>query len=308
MDGEGEMNYKRLKSKKTLYFIIFCIIIILCTNTTIQDKLYLLYLDKESVSTSYSNTHSSSSKPNPDEIEKIKVISHRATCVNEPENSLDGINASIKNKVDYAEIDVQETKDGVVILMHDQSLKRLTGLNKEANQLNYSDIEKLSIASTFPYKARKERIPTLDQVIKDCNGNLKLIIEIKPFGNTKDLTNKVVNIIEKNNFVNQCKIHSLSYDILSRVKSLDSNIETGYIVTRPVKNLSLLKVNFYSVKQNLITEKLVESIHGSNRLVYAWTIDNAKDMNNTIKYKVDGIITDKPGLLLNLKKINAEKL
>lgn len=238
------------------------------------------------------------------EAENIKVISHRGKCFGEPENSLKAINSSINCKVDYAEIDVQETRDGIVVLMHDRSLRRLTGLNKNVDQLSFNEIEKLDIASRLSQHS-VERIPTLDGVIKKCNGKLNLIIEIKPYRNTADLTNKVVKIIDDNNFVNQCKVHSLSYRILLNVKRLNPNIQTGYIISRPINNLASLNVNFYSVQERLVSKKMVDDIHSRNKEIYVWTVDRTGDMNNLLKYNIDGIISDKPQLLLNIKKKNA---
>lgn len=236
-------------------------------------------------------------------FQNVKVIAHRGQCSGEPENSLKAIQSSIKYKVNYAEIDVQETEDGVVVLMHDRNLKRLTGLNKNVDQLTFNEIEKLNIEPPF-HKKGVERIPTLDEVIKKCNGKLDLIIEIKPYGNTKDLTNRVVKIIDDNNYVSQCKVHSVSYTILLDVKKLNHNIQTGYIISRPMNNLSLLNVNFYSIQENAINEKMVRDIHKVNKEIYAWTVDRKVDMNNMLKLNLDGIISDKPQMLLNIKKEN----
>ncbi|MEY8001817.1 glycerophosphodiester phosphodiesterase family protein [Clostridium sp. Mt-5] len=105
-------------------------------------------------------------------VKKVEIISHRAKCfIGETENSMDGIKDSISYKVDYAEIDVQETKDGVVVLMHDKTLKRLTGLNKKINQLDYKEIKELNINRlNFP-ECTIEEIPTLEQVVKYSSGH-----------------------------------------------------------------------------------------------------------------------------------------
>jgi glycerophosphoryl diester phosphodiesterase len=237
------------------------------------------------------------------EFQNVKVIAHRGQCFGEPENSLKAIQSSINCKVNYAEIDVQETKDGVVVLMHDRSLRRLTSLNKNVDQLTFNEIEKLNIETPF-HKKDVEKIPTLDEVIKKSNGKLKIIIEIKPYGNTEDLTNKVVKSIDDNNYVNQCKVHSVSYKILLDVKRLNPNIQTGYIVSRPMNNLGSLNVDFYSVQENVISKKMVSDIHRGNKEIYAWTVDRKVEMNNMLKLNVDGIISDKPQLLLNIKKEN----
>lgn len=239
----------------------------------------------------------------------IKIIAHRATYYNEPENSLSGIRSCINYKVDYAEIDVQETKDGTVILMHDYNLKRLTGLNKKVSDLDYNQIKKLNIHSHGFQSLGYEKIPTLNQVVTSSKGKLNLIIEIKPYGNTNDLTKKVVAIMEKNDIVKTSMVHSLSYGILLNVKRLDPNITTGYIVTNPIKNLSLMNVNFFSIKQNILNPNLIETIHQSHKRVFVWTVDNSSNIKDAINLNVDGVITDKPETLKNLlnekyKKIN----
>ncbi|MFL0250184.1 glycerophosphodiester phosphodiesterase [Clostridium neuense] len=233
---------------------------------------------------------------------RIKIIAHRATYFSEPENSLNAINDSIRHKVDYAEIDVQETRDGVVVLMHDKNLKRLTGLDSEVSNLNFNQIEKLNIASRYPSGHKREKIPTLNEAIKRSKGKLKLIIEIKPYGNTNDLTRRVVEIINKNKFVKQCLVHSMSYRILLEVKQLNPKIKTGYIVYRPMTNLTALNVDFYSVEQRAVTKNLVMQIHKLHRNIYSWTVDKPMYMDNMLKLHVDGIITDKPSILMDAKK------
>lgn len=234
-------------------------------------------------------------------IRKIKIIAHRGVYLNETENSIHAIDDSIRYKINYAEIDVQETKDGTVVLMHDKNLKRLTGLNADVNDLTFKQIEKLTLGKAVKNK-NQERIPTLDSVIKASKNKVRLIIEIKPYGNTEDLTKRVVNIIENNNFVNQCMVHSLSYNILLNVKSLNHNIKTGYIACWHRRDLTSLNVDFYSVEQRLITKKLVMEIHNEHKKIYSWTVDKPNNMNNMLKLNVDGIITDRPNILMDVKK------
>ncbi|PJI10522.1 MULTISPECIES: glycerophosphodiester phosphodiesterase family protein [Clostridium] len=235
------------------------------------------------------------------EIRRAKVIAHRGQGFGGQENSLGALEDSMKAKVDYAEIDVQETRDGKVVLMHDENLKRLTGLSADVNHLTYKQIERLNIAPPL-HRNDVVRIPTLDRVIKKCNNRLNLIIEIKPYGNTEDLTNKVVKIIEDNNYVNQCKIHSVSYGILLQVKRLNPNIQTGIIVCGRTSGLCSMNVDFYSIEDDVLNKNLVNDIHAVNRKVYAWTVDGKAGVNNMLGLDVDGIISNKPRLLMNIKK------
>ncbi|MDD3225436.1 MAG: glycerophosphodiester phosphodiesterase family protein [Clostridium sp.] len=227
----------------------------------------------------------------------IKIISHRGGYLYGPENSLKAIQYSIDHKVDYIEVDVQETKDGVVILMHDKNLKRLTRLNKTLIQLTYNEVKKLNISSSYWDKNETEKIPTLNEVVKKCNGKVKLIIEIKPYGNTIDLTNKVINIIKKNNFEKECMIQSMNYKTLVNIKKMKPGIMTGYIVYMPVKKLPSMDVDFYSIRRDIITKNLVSEIHKIDKKVYVWNIDTKFYMDDMIKLNVDGIITNNLDIL-----------
>nr|WP_052447535.1 glycerophosphoryl diester phosphodiesterase membrane domain-containing protein [Clostridium polynesiense] len=83
-------------------------------------------------------------------IKKVKLISHRGITEREPENSLSAIKASIEHNLNYAEIDVQMTKDGVVVLMHDETLKRLAGINKKVRDINYNELKNIDIGMSYP--------------------------------------------------------------------------------------------------------------------------------------------------------------
>lgn len=284
-------------------FIKLIIILLIFITSICAIYTYAFYIDKNKVymvKVNYNAQHENNIK-----INKEKIIAHRGVYFKETENSLDAIKNSINHKVCYAEIDVQSTKDGIVVLMHDKSLKRLTGLNKTVYQLNYDEIRKLNIGSHYFSRFRQKKIPTLNEVIKECNGKIKLIVDIKPYGDTKSLTQQVVSIIKKNNFENQCMIHSLSYNILSDVKRLNSNIETGYVIYNPLQLSDLTKfdVDFYSINQNMVTKSLVIQIHESNKKVYVWKVDNKDCMNKVINLNVDGVIADKLSTLIDIKKI-----
>lgn len=287
--------------KKLLTILLIPIILLFIFHVCYKNK-----TNMEIMKTNNTNALTANNYINNPNLNKIKIVAHRGVYSNEPENSMAAIKDSILHKVNYAEIDVQETKDGIVILMHDENLKRLTGVNKTVSELDYNQIEKLNIGMHYPFKYNFERIPTLNQVIRECNNKINLIIEIKPYYNTRDLTKKVVDIIDNNNFQKQCMIHSLSYSILLNVKRLNPNIPTGYIIYKPINNLTLLNVNFYSINEKSVTKKLILKIHNSNKKVYVWTVDNPIYVHKILRFNIDGIITDKPSLLISAKENKSE--
>lgn len=289
------MESKKIKRFKIIYLIIAAFLCI---------TFFFIMSEKQSVNAKQSSTRVKNLYKYLDDSNKIrgiKIIAHRGIYLNETENSIHAIEASINYKVNYAEIDVQQTKDGKVVLMHDKNLKRLTGLDGDVNDFTFKQIEGLKLGM-LARNRRIERIPTLESVINKARGRIKLLIEIKPYGNTADLTAKVVNIIEKNNFVNQCMIHSASYNILLGVRRLNPMIKIGYIAGWHRKDLTSLNVDFYSVEQGLITNDLVRKIHKERRTIYSWTVDKPNNMDDMLKLNVDGIITNRPNVLMKAGK------
>lgn len=145
------------------------------------------------------------------------TIAHRAGAERAPENTLIALKEALNAKADYAEIDVQETKDGELIILHDSNFKRTTGVDKNVWDVNYDEVRTYD-AGSFYYDGKGyyderfvgEKIPTLDEMIKYSKGRIKLLIEIKLTGHEKgDVTKKVVQLIKENNFENQCIIASM---------------------------------------------------------------------------------------------------
>ena len=112
-----------------------------------------------------------------------------------PENTVSALKSSIECGADFAEIDVQETKDGKLILLHDNSLKRTAGVQKNVWDMTLAQIRKLDAGTSFHKRFRGEKIPTLEEVLEFFKGKLDLNIEIKYNGKNKGIVNKVVRAI-----------------------------------------------------------------------------------------------------------------
>ncbi|MCY6483046.1 glycerophosphodiester phosphodiesterase [Clostridium aestuarii] len=228
----------------------------------------------------------------------VKITAHRGSSKDAPENTLEAIDVAIKNKADYAEIDVQETKDNKVVLIHDKSLSRTAGLDKNIWEANLDEIKQLDAGSWFDERFKGVRIPTLEEVIDHSRGKIKLNIEIKTNGHEKKLVQKVVNLIKRKGIINSCVVTSLNYNVIQEVEAMEPRIKTGYIMYVAIGNLHKLNVDFYSVEETNVTEKFVADAHMIGREVHVWTINEEEDMQKVIDLGVDNIITDNYKILL----------
>ena len=223
------------------------------------------------------------------------ITSHRGLSSEAPENTIPAIELAIEKFSDYAEIDVQETKDGVVILLHDSSLKRTTGVKKSIWNVTYEELLTYDAGSWFGNEYIGTVIPTLEEVLEVCQNRIKLNIEIKINGHEQYLIEKVVDLLEEYNFIDQCVITSTSYSALARVKELNSDIKTGYIMSIAYGYFYNKEyADFFSVKSSFITESMVRTAHSLGKEVHAWTVNSTTEVERLKQIGVDNIITDNP--------------
>ena len=228
----------------------------------------------------------------------ISVSAHRGGARKAPENTLSALEYAISSKSDFAEIDVQETKDGEVVLLHDNNLKRTTGLNANIWTLTYAELQQLDAGVRFNQSFRGEKIPTLEEAIEAARGKIQLNIEVKYNGHNPNLVRKVVRIIEEQEFTENCVLTSMNYKFLEQAKALNPEIRTGYTMNMTYGDLENMDgADFFPVKYTYITERFVEKVHALGKEVYAWTLNYQGDIQRMVNCKVDNIITDDPELV-----------
>lgn len=233
---------------------------------------------------------------------KVDITAHRGSSKDAPENTLSAIDAAIKNGATFAEIDVQETKDGKLVLLHDKSFMRTTGVDRNVWELTLEEIKKLDTGILFDEKFAGEKIPTLQEVIRYSKDKIKLNIEIKTNGHETHLVSEVVRVIKEMDLISSSIVSSLDYSVLEEVEHLEPRIKTGYIMFVALGNLEKLTVDFYSVEESNVGEKFVEKAHAINREVHVWTINTEESMLNVLELGVDNIITDNDKMLSELIK------
>lgn len=227
----------------------------------------------------------------------IYVTAHRGASAIAPENTIPAVEQAIASYADYAEIDVQETRDGVVVLLHDNSINRTTNGNGNIWNIIYLDLLQLDAGSWFSKNFESTYVPTLEEVLQLSKGIIKLNIEIKMNGHNATIIEKVVMLIDAFDFEQQCVVSSSNYAALAKVKELNSNIKTGYIMSLAYGNFYDSEyADFFSVKSSFINETMVKLAHSLGKEVHSWTVNSKAEMERMKKLGVDNIITDYPVL------------
>lgn len=131
------------------------------------------------------------------------ITAHRGSSSTTPENTKSSILRAIEDGAGFAEIDVQMSADGVVVVYHDRTLKKL-GNPTAIDKLDYTEITNSDAGQWFDLIFTGERIPRLDDILEIAQNQIKLNIELKMYNPDSRLPDAVVQLIERNGFVNSC--------------------------------------------------------------------------------------------------------
>jgi len=234
------------------------------------------------------------------EIQPIEITAHRGSSMDAPENTISAINLAIQDKADYVEIDVQQTKDGKLVVLHDSNLQRVAGVAQNIWELDYEEVRQLDVGSWFDSKFAQQRVPCLEEVIQTAKGKIKLNIELKLNGHEQELAAQVVKLVDEQKFAQQCVISSADYHALLQVKEINPQIATGLIMTRASVKADEFKVDFYSVQPSVATIEFINQAHAQGKEIHVWTINELTQMETFLSRRVDNIITDTPKTLRGL--------
>ena len=203
-------------------------------------------------------------------------IAHRGMFDNIkiPENSI----ASFKNalKHNYSiELDIQLTKDNILVVFHDNSLKRMTGIDKLVEETNYEELKDLKLLNT------NEHIPTLDEVLKLIDNKVLLDIEVKKTKRIKEITNIIKEkLTNYNNYV----LKSFDPRIVRSLKK-NINTEVGYLIGNKHNFLSSIlvikysKADFLSISKKLLNTKKFQKLKNKYQLLI-WTIKDKDEIED----------------------------
>lgn len=230
------------------------------------------------------------------------VMAHRGLSADAPENTLYAFSDAISVGADFIELDVQQTRDGVLVVMHDSNLKRTTGVNKDIWDVDYADIQNLDAGSWFDPAYANDRIPTLEETLQFVDKRAKLNIEIKPTKHGSDtLEQDVAELITRYQYTDACYVTSFSYGSLKKVKEANPEIRTGYLMSVAYGQFYSLKyADAFSLNKVFVTSQVVNAAHQQGKQIFAWTVNGMSEVRSLCNLHVDSIITDDPVMVQNV--------
>lgn len=230
-----------------------------------------------------------------DLFSEIQITAHRGASRMAPENTLPALQSAMDEMADYAEIDVQETRDGHLVLFHDSTLKRIMKTNRTVKSMSLKELQTLDAGKWFSEEFEGTKIPTLEEAMDLCKGKMKLNIEIKYMGAASEIPEKTAELIEELGWQEQCVVTSTSYEYLRRVKAVNPDIYTGYIVSAAYGSYYTDEaMDFISILSSSASLRLIDAAHEAGKEVHVWTVNSKSELERMKLSGVDNIITDYP--------------
>ncbi len=227
-------------------------------------------------------------------LHTTEVTAHRGASRYYPENTMSAFRGAVEQGADWIELDIQQSSDGQIFVMHDSDFRRTTGVRAKAWTLPWDEIQKMDAGKWFGASFEGEPIPLLAEAIDFAKENMVYLnIELKPTGNEPDFEKHLVELLHEKDFVNFCVVTSQVYSSIMKVKELDENIQTVYVTSFAYGNLhTLTAADAFSIKTGSISDRLVSRLHGEGKKILAWTANSRGLIDEMIEMQVDNVITD----------------
>lgn len=239
------------------------------------------------------------------EQQEMVNIAHRGASGHAPENTMAAFQKGFQMKADYIEIDVQVTKDGELVVIHDTTVDRTTNGTGKVADLTLAEMRQLDAGSWYGEAYAGEKVPTFEEVLDEFSGKTGILIELKAPELYPEMEEKIAEaLIERNlNKPNHDKIilQSFNHESIKESKELLPNLSHGVLlgsswtdVTEEQLTQFASYADYFNPTMYIVTPKLVDDVHQAGMDMYPYTSRSQAQALYLYELEVDGIITDYP--------------
>ncbi|GEO70600.1 glycerophosphoryl diester phosphodiesterase membrane domain-containing protein [Levilactobacillus acidifarinae] len=223
-------------------------------------------------------------------ISKPLTIAHRGVDNgNGVQNTIPALVKTSREKPDYVEMDIQQTKDHQFVVMHDTNLKALAGINRRVGSLTLKQLTKITVTENG-YQAK---IPSFNTYLKAAIAHhQKLLVEIKTnSATTPDVAQRFTRQFGSTLLAHHEQVHTLSYKIMTALRREDPRQFVSYILPYNL-TFPYTTANAYTMEATTLNDSFIDQADKHHQKVYAWDIDNVTQLDQMMFLGVNGIITD----------------
>lgn len=240
-----------------------------------------------------------------------KIVAHRGLPHVAPENTLASFKAALALDIDGIETDIQATKDGELIICHDELLNRTTNGHGLIKNHTLRELKSLSAGAWFGKNYRDEKIPTLREFLELVKGRDLLInLELKTgIVFYPDIEKKLITMINEYNLSEHVIVSSFNHYSLLTCKEIAPHIKTGILyegaLVDPWDYAEKIGASALHPYFPFVTSQMVDTAHFHSLMVNPYTLNETDEMKQMIAFGVDSIITNYPERLISIKKFDS---
>ncbi len=239
-------------------------------------------------------------------MNKTLIWAHRGASGYAPENTLTAFQKAIDMQADGIELDVQITKDGELIIIHDETVDRVSDAKGWVKDFTFEEIREMNVNKDFP-ELGKAMIPTLEEVLMLIKQtNLTVNIELKNgIIFYKELEEKVLALTKKMDMWNRVIFSSFNHYSIMKLKELDPSAKVGFLYGDGHMGMPEY-AELYGVKAlhpalyNLQFPGFVKKCKEKNIKIHTWTVNEEEHIKMALGLQVDAIITNYPDVARKL--------
>lgn len=250
----------------------------------------------------------------------VEIIGHRGASHDAPENTLAAFKLGWEQKADAVELDMWQTADGKIVVIHDEKTKRTTGVEKNVSQSTLAELRELDAGRWKGEKWAGQKLPTLDEALALIPAGRKLVIEVKCGPKVLPELERVIKASGRK--AGELLIISFNYEVCQQARKRFAEIpvlwlagfkqdkETGAWspgvdeLIRKTKEAGLKGLNV-SYK-GPVDGAFVKKVKDAGFACYVWTVNDAADARRLVEAGVDGITTDRPGWMREQLRLSGD--
>jgi glycerophosphoryl diester phosphodiesterase len=243
-------------------------------------------------------------EPTVGERKQVDNVAHRGATGYAPENTIAGFDLAVDMKADYIEIDVQRSKDGELVLIHDTTVNRTTDGTGKVGDLTFEQLRSLDAGSWKGEQFAGEQIPTFEEILDRYHGKMGILIELKAPELYPGIEEQVAEELKERNLDKpqneKIIIQSFNFESMKKVDELLPRVSIGVLTSNRAHTTEQALQEFsayadwFNPSYGIVTEELVEQVHALDMQIGSWTVRSQEAADFLFEMGVDAIISDYP--------------
>ncbi|MCY8234780.1 glycerophosphodiester phosphodiesterase [Priestia endophytica] len=238
------------------------------------------------------------------DLRKVDNVAHRGASAYAPENTIAAFDKAVEMKADYIEIDVQRSKDGKLVLIHDTTVDRTTDGSGKVGNLTFKELRDLDAGSWKGEQFAGAQIPTFDEILDRYHGKVGILIELKAPELYPGIEENVTKELKERNLDKpqneKIIVQSFNHKSMKKMNELLPKVPIGVLTSSSADTTEQALQEFstyadyFNPSYGIVTEDLVNQVHSLGMKIGSWTVRSQEAASFLLDVGVDAIITDYP--------------